>query len=59
VHCLTTSLAYINFSQVVILLLILKASVTGGIIVRKTVAVGKNLNGVLPSALAIGVGLIY
>jgi hypothetical protein len=30
----------------------------GGIVVRKTVAVDKNSNGVLPSALAIGVGLI-
>jgi len=26
--------------------------------VRKTVAVGENSNGVLPSALAVGVGLI-
>jgi hypothetical protein len=25
---------------------------------RKTVAVGENLNGVLPSALAVGVGLV-
>ena len=31
----------------------------GGIMVRKTVAVDENLNGIPPSALAIGVGLIY
>ena len=31
----------------------------GRIIVRKTIAVDENLNGILPSALTIGVGLVY
>jgi len=30
-----------------------------GILVRKTITISKNLNSVLPLALAIGVGLIY
>jgi len=39
-------------------MVMVKRQKKGGIIVRKTVVISKNLNGILPSALTIEVGLI-
>ena len=39
-------------------MVIVKREKKGRIIVRKTIAVDENLNGILPSVLTIGVGLI-